>query len=181
MNTQNFKVNNEKSIVEWTGRKVTGSHNGTIGIKDGSFTFKDNKLSLGKFVIDTRSIKILDIEDAETNAQFAGHLASDDFFNSDQFPESVFEIKHAEPGDDHLYYVTGDLTIKGITHPVDAVLKISTQENKATIQSKIVLDRTKYNMKFRSGNFFTDLGDTLIYNNFDLNINLIAERVENSF
>lgn len=180
MNTQNFKVNNEKSIVEWTGRKITGSHNGTIAIKEGSFTFEDNKLFSGKFVIDTRSIKILDIEDAETNAQFAGHLASDDFFNSDQYPESTFEIKNAEPGDDHLYYVTGDLTIKGITHPVDAVLKIATQENTATVQSKIVLDRTKYNMKFRSGNFFTDLGDTLIYNNFDLNINLTAERVENS-
>lgn len=180
MNTQNFKVNNEKSIVEWTGRKVTGSHNGTIEVKEGNFTFKDNNLLSGKFVIDTRSIKILDIEDAETNAQFAGHLASDDFFNSEQYPESLFEVKHAEPGDHHLYYVTGDLTIKGITHPVDAVLQIETQQNKATVQSKIVLDRTKYNMKFRSGNFFTDLGDTLIYNNFDLTINLVAEANEHS-
>ncbi|WP_345988412.1 YceI family protein [Chryseobacterium sp. Chry.R1] len=180
MNTQNFKVDHEKSTIEWTGRKITGAHNGTIGIKEGSFTFKDNQLSSGTFIIDTRSIKILDIKDAETNAQFAGHLASDDFFNSDQFPESTFEIRHAEPGDDHLYYVNGDLTIKGITHPIDTVLKIENNPNSATIQSKIVLDRTKYNMKFRSGNFFTDLGDTLIYNNFDLTINLVAESVENN-
>ncbi|MFP7654785.1 YceI family protein [Chryseobacterium proteolyticum] len=180
MNTQNFKVDHEKSTIEWTGRKITGAHYGTIGIKEGSFTFKDNQLSSGTFIIDTRSIKILDIEDAETNAQFAGHLASDDFFNSDQFPESTFEIRHAEPGDDHLYYVNGDLTIKGITHPIDTVLKIENNPNSATIQSKIVLDRTKYNMKFRSGNFFTDLGDTLIYNNFDLTINLVAESVENN-
>ncbi|MBK1896620.1 YceI family protein [Chryseobacterium paridis] len=180
MNTQNFKVNNDKSIVEWIGRKITGAHNGTIGIKEGSFTFKDNQLSSGTFVIDTRSIKILDIEDAETNAQFAGHLASDDFFNSDQYPESIFEIMHAEPGDNNLYYVNGDLTIKGITHPIDAVLKIETNQGSATLQSKIVLDRTKYNMKFRSGNFFTDLGDTLIYNNFDLTINLVADINNNS-
>jgi hypothetical protein len=30
-------------------------------------------------------------------------------------------------------------------------------------------------MKFRSGNFFKDLGDTLIYNDFILNIILTAK------
>jgi hypothetical protein len=38
-----------------------------------------------------------------------------------------------------------------------------------------VIDRTKYEMKFRSGNFFKDLGDTLIYNDFELNINVTAK------
>jgi hypothetical protein len=30
-------------------------------------------------------------------------------------------------------------------------------------------------MRFRSGNFFKDLGDTLIYNDFTLNIQLTAK------
>jgi len=32
-------------------------------------------------------------------------------------------------------------------------------------------------MKFRSGNFFTNLGDTLIYNEFELNANLVAKAI----
>ncbi|ALR30612.1 lipid-binding protein [Chryseobacterium sp. IHB B 17019] len=177
MDTKNFKVNNEKSLVEWIGRKVTGAHNGTIEVKEGTFAFENNNLLSGKFVINTKSIKILDIEDAETNAQFAGHLASDDFFNSDQFPESVFEITHAEPGDNNIYNVTGNLTIKGITHPVDVILQIVKTDNVAVLDAKIVIDRTKFNIKFRSANFFTNLGDTLIYNNFDLNVHLVAEAI----
>ncbi|UKB81471.1 YceI family protein [Chryseobacterium sp. MEBOG07] len=174
MDTKNFKINNEISTINWIGRKVTGAHNGTIGVKEGNFTFEDGKLTSGKFVIDTRAIKILDIEDSETNTQFAQHLASDDFFGSDQFPEAFFEITHAEPGDQNLYYVKGDLTIKGITHPIDTSLHIVATDNTAVLDTKIVVDRTKFNIKFRSSNFFTNLGDTLIYNNFDLNIHLVA-------
>lgn len=177
MDTKNFKVNSEKSLVEWIGRKVTGAHNGTIGVKEGSFKFEDGKLSAGKFVIDTRSIKIIDIEDAETNAQFASHLASDDFFNSDQYPKATFEITHAEPSDNNLYYVKGDLTIKGITHSIDSTLQIVRTDNVAVLDTKIVIDRTKFNIKFRSANFFANLGDTLIYNNFDLNVHLVAETI----
>ncbi|BFO68521.1 YceI family protein [Chryseobacterium sp. S0630] len=175
MDTKNFKVNKENSTIEWIGRKVTGAHNGTIDVKEGNFTFGEGKPVSGKFIIDTRAIKILDIEDAETNTQFANHLASDDFFNSEQFPEAYFEITHAEPGAENLYYVKGDLTIKGITHPIDTSLEITKTDNTAVLKSKIVIDRTKFNIKFRSSNFFTNLGDTLIYNNFDLNIHLVAE------
>ncbi|WP_027381707.1 YceI family protein [Chryseobacterium daeguense] len=177
MDTKNFKVNNANSIIEWTGRKVTGTHNGTIAVKEGNFTFEESKLASGKFIIDTKSIKILDIEDAETNAQFAGHLASADFFNSDHFPEAIFEIIHAEPGDSNLYNVTGNLSIKGITHQTQTALQIVMTGNIAIIDSKIVVDRTKFDIKFRSGNFFTNLGDTLIYNNFDLNVHLVAQAI----
>ncbi|MCS3533154.1 polyisoprenoid-binding protein YceI [Chryseobacterium sp. JUb7] len=89
MDTQNFKVSSEKSLVEWIGKKVTGAHSGTIEVKEGNFTFENDKLLAGKFVISTKSITILDVEDAEANAQFASHLASDDFFNSDQYPDQT--------------------------------------------------------------------------------------------
>ncbi|PJJ67167.1 YceI family protein [Chryseobacterium geocarposphaerae] len=177
MDTKIFKVNSEKSLVEWIGRKVTGAHNGTIEVKEGNLTFENENLLTGKFVINTKSITIIDVEDAETNAQFASHLASDDFFNSDQYPEATFEITHTEPGDNNLYYVKGDLTIKGITHSIDTALQIVRTDNVAVLDAKIVIDRTKFNIKFRSANFFANLGDTLIYNNFDLNIHLVAETI----
>ncbi|WP_299182793.1 YceI family protein [uncultured Chryseobacterium sp.] len=177
MDTKNFKVDIENSRIDWIGRKVTGAHNGTIGIKEGNFTFENNTLSAGKFVIDTKSIEILDIEDAETNAQFAGHLASDDFFDSDHFSEAIFEITQTEPGDNNLYYTKGNLTIKGITNSIDVTLQVIKTDNTAVLDARIVIDRTKFNIKFRSANFFANLGDTLIYNNFDLNIHLISEAI----
>lgn len=169
-----FKLENAKSTIEWVGRKVTGSHNGTIALKQGEFAFNDGKLSGGKVVIDTTAITILDITDPDTNAQFAGHLASDDFFNSAHYPKALFEITTVNPGNT-TSHIEGNLTIKGITHPISFDTVVNTTGNTMTLSGKITIDRTKFGMKFRSGNFFLNLGDTLIYNDFDLNISITAE------
>lgn len=174
MDIQNFKVDTTQSNIRWTGRKITGEHYGNIGIKEGQLTFENGFLKSGKVVVNTQDISILDISDKETNAQFAGHLASDDFFNSEAFPEAVFSIVSAEPASSGSYHVEGTLTIKGITHPIAVKLEVEVSEYQITIKTLLAVDRTKYNMKFRSGNFFSDLGDTLIYNIFDLNIQLQA-------
>src|SRR3977135_3194309 len=89
MTTQKFKIVSTQSNIDWVGKKVTGAHNGTIAVKDGEIVLNDGKLTGGKFVIDTTSIKILDITDPATNAQFAGHLASDDFFFTEKYPEAT--------------------------------------------------------------------------------------------
>jgi len=127
MENKKFKIIPAQSNIDWTGRKVTGAHNGTIAIKEGEFVLSDGKLTGSKFVIDTTSIKILDLTDPATNAQFAGHLASDDFFASEKYPEAFFEITSAEPGGDNTYDINGELTIKGITHPIifGAIVNVS--------------------------------------------------------
>lgn len=169
MKKQNFEIAVVQSHIDWTGRKVTGSHNGTISIKKGTLIATDGKLTGGTFAVDTTSIRILDITDPATNAQFAGHLASDDFFASGQYPEATFEITAVNNN-----LIDGNLTIKGITHPVGFDANVSINGDTLTASGLIVIDRTKYGIKFRSGNFFLNLGDTLIYNDFDLNVNITA-------
>lgn len=169
MKNQTFEIATVQSNIEWTGRKVTGAHNGTIAIKQGTLTVRDGQLEGGRFVIDTTSIIVLDVTDPATNAQFAGHLASDDFFASAQYPEAIFEITAVRNN-----HIEGDLTIKGITHSVGFDASIDVAGDTLTAAGKIVIDRTRYGIRFRSGNFFKNLGDTLIYNDFDLNVHIIA-------
>ena len=173
METQKFEIAGAQSSINWIGRKVTGTHNGTIAVKQGTLIFNDNKLTGGTVVIDTTSIKILDITDPATNAQFAGHLASDDFYAREKHPEPVLEIV-AVIGD----HVEANLTIKGITHPVGFNPVIDINGDTLTASGKLTIDRTNYDMKFRSGNFFKDLGDSLIYNDFDLDVNITAKAVQ---
>jgi polyisoprenoid-binding protein YceI len=177
METQQFNIIGSQSTIDWVGRKVTGAHNGTIAIKEGTLLFTKEQLSGGRFVIDTRSITILDVTDPATNAQFAGHLASDDFFSSEQYPEATFAISHAEPHGNESYHVVGDLTIKGITHSVSFDAQVKRSGNGVTASGTLTVDRTKFGIKFRSGNFFQNLGDNLIYNHFDLNIRLTGKAV----
>ena len=170
METQKFKIVSTQSNIDWVGKKVTGAHNGTIAVKEGEIVLTDGKLTGGKFVIDTTSIKILDVTDPATNAQFAGHLASDDFFSTEKYPEATLEITSVSGK-----HVEGNLTIKGITHPAGFDVAVNINGDQLTATGKLIIDRTKYEMKFRSGNFFKDLGDTLIYNDFELNVVITAK------
>ena len=67
-----------------------------------------------------------------------------------------------------VYAVTGDFTIKNITHPASFDLTVS--ENGAT--AKVVIDRSKYDIRYGSNSFFDNLGDKAIYNDFELDVNL---------
>lgn len=177
METTNFKIVSSNSSVEWTGRKVTGAHNGTIGIKEGNFILNGGKVKGGNIVINTSTIKILDVTDPATNEQFAGHLASDDFFSIEKFPTASFDILSVKELSNDTYYLEGNLTIKDISHVVGFEASVANAENAITLSGKLIIDRTKYDIRFRSGNFFKDLGDTLIYNDFELDFNISAQAI----
>lgn len=170
MENQKFTIVPSQSNIDWVGKKVTGAHNGTIGIKKGEVILNEGKVSGGSFVVDTRSIKILDITDPDTNAQFLGHLISEDFFATEEFGEAKLGITSVYGN-----HIDAELTIKGITHPVDFEAVVNLTGDTFTANGKLIIDRTKYGMKFRSGNFFQNLGDTLIYNDFELNVHLTAK------
>jgi len=51
------------------------------------------------------------------NEQRNAHLLSGDFFESEQFPEITFTSTDVQRDGDE-WTITGDLTIKGVTHPV---------------------------------------------------------------
>lgn len=175
MKAKNFEIESAKSRIDWIGKKVTGAHNGTIDVKEGSFYLTDGHVTGGHVSIDMTSISILDITDLPTNQQFAGHLTSDDFFGIEKFPTATFEIVTVKPQSGNRYHFEGNLTIKGITHPTAFDATVTTDTNSIILEGKLIVDRTLYGIKFRSGNFFTNLGDTLIYNDFELDVKIAAK------
>ncbi|MGB3463751.1 MAG: YceI family protein, partial [Cyclobacteriaceae bacterium] len=84
-NAQTYKVDPTASSVKWVGKKVTGSHNGDIRVKNGELIFKDNQLTGGTIVIDMTTINTLDLE-GDSKGKLEGHLKSDDFFGVNKFP-----------------------------------------------------------------------------------------------
>ena len=153
----------ETSSVTWKGYKVTGSHQGSIAIKEGQLTFKDEKLVGGEFTIDMSSIENTDLE-GDYKAKLEGHLKSDDFFGVEKFPTATLVFKKVKSTGKNSYEVTADLSIKDKTNAV--TFDISIYGNKATANIKI--DRTKFDVRYGSTSFFDDLQDKAIYDEFDL-------------
>jgi len=61
-----------------------------------------------------------DVDSVDTkNEQRDAHLKSDDFFNAEQFPKLTFKSTSIQKTGDDEYKLTGDLTIRDITKPVE--------------------------------------------------------------
>ena len=162
-------VDVEKSTAKWTGKKVTGEHFGNVSIKSGNLELNDGKIMGGEFVLDMNSITNIDLE-GEWADKLIGHLKSDDFFGVDKYPLATLKIVESGAFVNGEAEVSGHLTIKGITEPISFTVK----KQDGGFSSTLVVDRTKYGAKFRSGKFFQDLGDKLIYDDFTVEVNLVT-------
>ena len=169
-----YKVNPKESSLSWKGKKVTGEHTGNINLASGSLTWDGKTLKGGNFDIDVTSITVTDLTDAGSNAKLLGHLKSDDFFGVEKFPKASFIITSAVAKGDNNYAVKGKLTIKGITNDVEFPAQVKAEGKKVSATAKILVDRTKYNIKFRSAKFFENLGDKAIADDFELDVKLVA-------
>ncbi|BDD05005.1 YceI family protein [Aureibacter tunicatorum] len=171
-------VDSKKSSIQWTGEKVTGKHWGHINIKSGDVETKNGKLVGGHFVINMNSITCDDIENKDYNQKLVGHLKNEDFFDVAKFPEAKFVITKAvekKGKNGNNYEITGDLTIKGISHSITFPARVDIKGNSATANASVDIDRTKWNVKYGSGSFFDNLGDRTIYDEFNLKISLATK------
>lgn len=172
---QSKQIDLGRSIVEWEGKKIIGSsHEGVLSFKSGSLSFDDrNNLTGGEFVVDMTSLVVTDLS-GDSKANLEGHLKNQDFFDVQKYAESKLKFvkikKTKESSEqDKTYKVTADLTIKGITKPVTFELEI--EGNKAETDN-LKVDRTKYDVRYGSKNFFSNLGDKAISNDFELDVKL---------
>lgn len=174
--TDEYRVDEERSELTWTGRKVVGEHTGSIDISTGKLLWDGNKLQGGSFVIDMTSITNSDISDEETKAKLLGHLRSDDFFSTEKFPKAKFVITKSTPKGKNEFLIQGDLTIKGITKEITFPAQTEVQGDQLLAKATINVDRTAYGIRYGSGSFFDDLGDKAIDNEFELDVVLVAEQ-----
>ena len=167
---QKYTADVEKTTLGWIGEKVTGQHDGSIKLKSGSLTVKDNKIVSGEFVIDMASLK-----DREGSERLEGHLKSDDFFGVEKFPVSTLVLTESSSFEKGSASVKGKLTIKGVTNPVEFKASSQKKDDGVWYYANIVVDRTKYNVRYGSGSFFDNLGDKTIYDEFKLKVALLVK------
>ncbi|WP_295229506.1 YceI family protein [uncultured Chryseobacterium sp.] len=134
-NGSQYTLDTLNSRIEWKGYKIfkseSTSHFGTIKFESGDVTVQDGKLESGKFVADMNSLTSIDLKDDKTQMdKLNGHLKSGDFFETDKFPTASYEITKVTSvaEGDYNTLLDGNLTIKGITRPVQFKANVSVKQ-----------------------------------------------------
>ena len=176
-NSTKYLANASESVIEWTGAKPTGKHNGTINIESGVFTVNDGKVESGSFIIDMNSIVNLDIPaDKEMNGKLVGHLKSADFFDVEKFPSAAFEVTGLEEKEGQMM-LSGNLTLKDKKNNVTFPVSLNEDNDSYTITSEVfTIDRSKWDVRYGSKSFFDNLGDKFINDDIELKITLKANK-----
>ena len=68
------------------------------------------------------------------------------------------------------------MTIKGITNPIEFKVVSQKKDGGMWFFANITVDRTKYDIRYGSGNFFDNLGDKTIFDEFKLKVSLFVNR-----
>lgn len=165
-----YKVDVSKSSIAWEGKKLTGSHQGTINFSKGQLLFDGKKLIGGTFTANMTSLK-----EAENNERLTAHLKNDDFFGVDKFPEADFVIRKIA-GSGNQFTVTGDMTIKGKTNSLSFPVNVSWGADKSVTATaeNVVIDRTKYGIEYKSKSVFSTLGNNFINDDFAITVRMVG-------
>ena len=175
-----YAIDPVQSTCNWKGTKITGdTHVGTLNMHKGSVTVIDQVIANGLAAVDMNSMVCTDEGmDEEAKGNLIGHLKSDDFFGVEQFPYARLEVEGMK-SKEGTTYVNGKIFVREIGQPINFPVTITQEDNLLIIDAKVTFDRSKHDVKFRSGAFpdlFPDLGDKLINDDIELDVHLVATR-----
>lgn len=168
VNAQTKKVDVTKSSISWVGKKVTGQHEGTVNLKEGNLIFKGKKVVGGNFTVDMTSMTTTDLKAGQGKEKLDGHLKSEDFFGTEKFTTATLVFKSIGEKSAGVYSVTADLTIKGVTNSVNFELTAAANTGSA----KLIIDRTKFGIKYGSKSLADTIADRAIDDEFELTVAL---------
>ena len=120
----------------------------------GSLTVNTDGTVNGLIKIDMTTIDCEDLQ-GRSKASLERHLRSDDFFSVESHPIATLTFKSKGGiGAGNKLAFNGDLEIKGISHPISFESELKSVDPKVSALVDMTFDRSKYNVRFRSGTFF---------------------------
>ena len=165
-----YSLITEKSEIRWRGTKPAGEHYGTVDLKEGLLVLENDQISGGSFTIDLNTIVNEDLE-GDMNSRLVGHLKSEDFFFTENYPEAIFEIVSVkdisdDASDEEItttHEITGNLTMRGKTNSISFPAMIQAEDDRIKVKTnEFSIDRTKWGVNFKSKTVFAEFKDDFI-------------------
>lgn len=175
---QKYLIDTKESVLTWEGSMVFDfdeEHIGYVHMSKGELMIEKDSLVGGTVEIDMNTIEYGDKENKNTPIK---HLKSPDYFDVEKFPISTFDITKVESVNvrSKTIKVTGNLTIKGITNPITIPAEIELKDGIVKASGKVIIDRTQWGIRYRSGKFYDNLADNAVSDDIEIHMKIIAKK-----
>jgi len=165
---QTYQLDTKKSKILWNTGKLMGGHYGYLLFNSGSLQYSAAGEPLnGYFNMDMNSIRSTDNDKETARKRVDADLRKDDFFAADQYPAAVMSVKKiTRIGSSVNFKVVGELTIKGITNPIEFIATINTKDNISHITANVDIHRQLWNINSKpqtiSPDFLSGIKEKLV-------------------
>lgn len=150
----------------------------------GSFGSFSGTVEVAEDVTDSTIEVVIDAASIDTGVEDRDqHLRSEDFLHVEEHPEMTFTSTSIEPAEDGRYRVTGDLTIRGKTNPVELdVSYFGVSEDpwgnpRALFEASTTLQRSDWGMTWNQA---LEAGGVLVSRSVDVEISVQLVREEDA-
>lgn len=147
--TTEHHLDSNNSRIHWKGYYLfkMSQHEGTVYFENGFLTTVNGDITGGSFSIDMTSITNPEYESSGNGP--IEHLKDPDFFHVKKYPKASLEITSVEyykESNDHRFLA--NLTIKGITKPIEFYAKVD--GDKKTVKTQFKIDRTRWGITYNN-------------------------------
>jgi polyisoprenoid-binding protein YceI len=175
---QRYILDIKKSKILWR-LETMGQHYGDIQFKSGNLNYSSkNEPKDGAFILDMNTMRSLDGNETGIK-KVSGMLRNPDFFDVVRYPTSKIEVKKILPTkNSSIFKVMSDLTIKGITQPVEFEVMIKPGGGNLKATGKLLIDRRKWNIAYKPkpDDVFGALKDELMTDDIYITLDLMFYR-----
>lgn len=135
------RVNTSASQISFTYNQMGSRMYGTFGKFDATLDFDTDDIDSARTTlhIDLNSIDA-GSEDANTE------LVKPGWFNTEKFPEAVFESRRFTQVAERRYLIDGQLTLKGITREVRVPVELKPDSDIGIFDGDLVLERDEFGL-----------------------------------
>jgi YceI-like domain len=170
------KLDVKKSKLFWNAPR--NRHNGFILFNSGSLNnFTAGGPTRGTFSINMNSIRSTDEASAAGRKKVDDKLRSEEFFAVSKYPTASIMVNKIIPQLDRTSFkVYGQLTIKGVTNPIEFATIIKLNGSTITATASITIDRKKWNIDHQpeqSWDIFNRVQDNLVDDEIAVRLELV--------
>jgi polyisoprenoid-binding protein YceI len=173
---EKYVIDKRASVVTWKGSMLfapTMKHNGYVSISRGDLMIEKGQLVGGTVQVDMNTITD---KNHDAKNELVDHLKSPDFFDVKKFPFSSFAITNVASVKGENVNVTGNLTIKGITQSITFPVKIQVNGGTLNAIGKMIIDRTKWDIRYSSRKFYNSVADQTISDDIEFEMTILAKK-----